>query len=306
MSIKEKSRPRSLVDLFYGDDVQEATAQSVAQITLSSIRANPFQVRNEFSEESLHSLKESIRANGLLQPVVVRPVSADTPGSLVQYELIVGERRFRAHQLLKKETINAIIRPTGNADMRLLAMLENLQRDDLSVLDKALGFQQLMQEKSLKAEQVSDLLNLGHSTGYLYLRIARIDEAQKRIIREQGLDLRATRSFVVGVERIRKVNSKSGLRRLDQILSGVVPFEWGLFDQLQGEFLGARSGAGPSSAKPGTLAEETRLWKLIKKYELKLDSADVLRLEKNEWKVLIAEVKHFLESLGASKVEIKL
>ena len=123
---------------------QAVASGALKEIPLGSISPNPWQPRREFSEAALSELASSIEASGLLQPVVVRPVGS-------RFELIAGERRFRAAQRLGWKAIPAVVREVDDQAALTLALIENLQRDDLSPIDTALGYGQGHSEKLIGA-----------------------------------------------------------------------------------------------------------------------------------------------------------
>ncbi len=129
----------------------------VAEIAINSIRPNPFQPRRDFDEEKLAELAESIKEHGVLQPVIVRVVR---PGA---YELIVGERRLRASQLLKLEKIPAVIKELTNQQMMEIALIENIQRQDLNPIEEAAAYKRLMEEFGLTQEQLAQRLSKSRS-----------------------------------------------------------------------------------------------------------------------------------------------
>jgi ParB family chromosome partitioning protein len=126
------------------------SGQEIAHIDPSSLRANPFQPRREFDEEEIKSLAESIRAQGLLQPILVRPKETGT------YEIVSGERRFRALKLLGNDKIPCIVKPgLSDREMMEMAIVENIQREDLNEIEKAEAYQKLLQEYNYTHDQLA-------------------------------------------------------------------------------------------------------------------------------------------------------
>jgi len=149
------------------------------ELPLAKIRPNPFQPRKTFSPEALLELQSSIEQHGVLQPVVVRSIPDG-------YELIAGERRWRASQALGKKTIPAVVRE-GVSDQAMLelALVENLQRSDLDPLEKARGFQQLV-DRGLTQEEVAREVGLQRSTVANFLRLLELSENVQKVV-SQGL-----------------------------------------------------------------------------------------------------------------------
>ncbi len=145
---------------------------SLVELATSDIRPNPFQPRQDVDPQALEELKASIRQAGLLQPVVVRPV----PGG-AGFELIAGERRLRACQALGWERIPAVKREVDDRTVLTLALIENLQRDDLSPVDEARGYERLIAEFSLAQQDVADAVGRDRSTVANALRLLKLPAA---------------------------------------------------------------------------------------------------------------------------------
>lgn len=139
--------------------------EEVINLSLSELRPNPYQPRKTFDEESLQELAKSIETSGVFQPIIVRK------SSVKGYEIIAGERRFRASKLANQETIPAIVRDFDEEAMMQIAVLENLQREDLNPLEEAEAYEMLM--KNLKLTQIEVAERLGKSRPYIanYLRL---------------------------------------------------------------------------------------------------------------------------------------
>ncbi|MBK7594966.1 MAG: ParB/RepB/Spo0J family partition protein [Gemmatimonadetes bacterium] len=144
----------------------EATG-ALREIAVGAISANPYQPRRTFDEDALAELTSSIEASGLLQPIVVRPVGN-------RYELIAGERRWRAVQRLGWAKVSAVVREFDDRTALTLALIENLQRDDLSALDEAAGYQRLMAEFSIPQAEVARLVGKDRSTIANTLRLLKL------------------------------------------------------------------------------------------------------------------------------------
>ena len=147
---------------------EAANAGAIKELPVGSISPNPYQPRREFDETQLQELANSIAASDLLQPVVVRP----RPGGL--HELIAGERRWRAVQRLGWKNIPAVIKDVDDRAVLTLALIENLQRDDLSPIDAALGYQRLIDEFKLPQQEVARLVGKDRSTVSNTLRLLRL------------------------------------------------------------------------------------------------------------------------------------
>ncbi|MCL7926601.1 MAG: ParB/RepB/Spo0J family partition protein [marine benthic group bacterium] len=145
-------------------DEQELEEQPIHEIALKRIAANPFQPRREFDPEALAELEASIRENGLLQPLVVRPTAEG-------YELVAGERRLRALTGLGRETAPVLVRDLTDEQMLLLALVENLQREELNAIEEAVAYQRLIDGFGLTQNQVAGRVGRSRSTVANSLRL---------------------------------------------------------------------------------------------------------------------------------------
>lgn len=163
----------------------------IRRLPLTQIRPNPMQPRKEFREEDLADLEASLRVNGLIQPVTVRPAPSGHG-----YELIAGERRFRAAQRLGWSEIPATVREVGDKDLLTLALVENLQRTDLNPIEEAEGYQQLMALYALTQQQTADLVGKDRSTVANMLRLLALPASVRRQVREGVLSLGHARALL--------------------------------------------------------------------------------------------------------------
>ncbi|MEW6523554.1 MAG: ParB/RepB/Spo0J family partition protein [Bacillota bacterium] len=163
--------------------------EQVAELPIDSILFNPFQPRKSGLDEGLEELAASIVQHGLLQPVVVRRVGGG-------YELVAGERRLRACKRLGMKSIPAIIREGNDRDSALLALVENLQRQDLCVLDEAEGYRRLMTEFRLTQEEVARQVGKSQPTVANKLRLLRLPEPVKKAIINGDISERHARALL--------------------------------------------------------------------------------------------------------------
>lgn len=172
--------------------VTEARARGDLQkIRLRDIRPNPYQPRRTFNEEDLADLESSLRANGLLQPVTVRP-AVDGKG----FELVAGERRLRAASRLGWTEIPALIRQVDDRALLTLALVENLQRADLDPLEEAEGYQRLIEEFELTQQQVADVVGKDRSTVANMLRLLVLPASVRRLVQEAKITLGHARALL--------------------------------------------------------------------------------------------------------------
>ncbi|MDK6803775.1 ParB/RepB/Spo0J family partition protein [Lactobacillus mulieris] len=163
--------------------------EEVDELNLEDIRPNPYQPRKNFDDKSLKELSDSIKENGVFQPIIVRK-------SLDGYEIIAGERRFRASKLAKKTTIPAIVRDFDEAQMMEVAVLENLQREDLSPLEEAQAYEMLQKNLGLTQEEVSK--RMGKSRPYIanYLRLLTLPKKAKKLLQHGELSMGQARTLL--------------------------------------------------------------------------------------------------------------
>lgn len=166
--------------LFPGETTNEA--DKVNQISVGDIRTNPYQPRKIFDQAALEELAESIKEHGILQPIVVRK-------SGEKYELVVGERRFRAAKLIKLKEVPAIIKELTDQQMMELAILENLQREDLTPIEEAEAYQKLMEALNLTQEQLA--FRLGKSRPHIanHVRLLALPENVRKLISDKELSM---------------------------------------------------------------------------------------------------------------------
>lgn len=166
-------------------------------IPLSRIRPNPLQPRKEFRPEELADLESSLRVSGLLQPITVRPAPRGDG-----FELIAGERRFRAAQRLGWTEIPAVVREVDDRLLLSLAMVENLQRSDLNPIEEAEGYDQLIRDFSLTQQEVAEIVGKDRSTIANTLRLLALPASVRRLVWDAALTVGHARALLaLGDER---------------------------------------------------------------------------------------------------------
>ncbi|PZM65124.1 ParB/RepB/Spo0J family partition protein [Paenibacillus dendritiformis] len=169
----------------------------VTEVALQQLRPNPYQPRKNFDEQSIQELAESIKQHGVIQPIIVRSV-------VKGYEIIAGERRYRASQLLGLTTIPAVIRSFSDQQVMEIALIENLQRENLNAIELALAYQGLMDQFSLTQEELS--VKVGKSRSHIanFLRLLQLPEEVKEYVSRGTLSMGHARA-IVGVKDTTKV-----------------------------------------------------------------------------------------------------
>jgi ParB family chromosome partitioning protein len=181
------------LEALLGPTREEAEREgSLVELAIADIRANPYQPRRDVDPAALEELEASIRQAGLLQPVVVRPA----PGGKGGFELIAGERRLRACQALGWEKIPAVKREVDDRTVLTLALVENLQRDDLSPVDEARGYERLIAEFSLTQQDVADAVGRDRSTVANALRLLKLPAAVLALLHEARLSVGHARALL--------------------------------------------------------------------------------------------------------------
>jgi len=156
----------------------ESSAAGLEQLPLDRIDPSPFQPRRAFPEDSLRELADSIRASGVIQPIMARR----SPAAEGRYQLVVGERRWRAARIAGLETVPAIIREVADRDALELALTENLLRQDLNPLEVAHAYQALQDKYNLSHEQVAERLGVNRSSVTNTLRLLRLSPAVQEML----------------------------------------------------------------------------------------------------------------------------
>lgn len=190
-SKKQSGLGRGIEALFQSVNDETANAgDTVQELKLAEIRPNPYQPRKTFDEAALAELSASIKKSGVFQPIIVRQ------SQVTGYEIIAGERRFRASKLAGKTTIPAIVRPFDDEHMMEIAVLENLQREDLTPLEEAEAYNSLMEKLNLTQEQVSK--RLGKSRPYIanYLRLLGLPQPVKELLQQKQLAMGQARTLL--------------------------------------------------------------------------------------------------------------
>ncbi|MEZ2337523.1 ParB/RepB/Spo0J family partition protein [Mucilaginibacter sp. RCC_168] len=163
---------------------------SVNEIQLAEIEVNPFQPRTDFDEQALAELADSIKLQGLIQPITVRRINAH------KYQLISGERRFRASKIAGLTQVPAYVRTANDQQMLEMALIENIQRENLNAIEVALSFQRMIEECNLKQEELGDRVSKNRSTVTNYLRLLRLPPSIQASIRDGALTMGHAKALI--------------------------------------------------------------------------------------------------------------
>ncbi len=227
---KRRALGRGLEELFSIEDInygnleekimETVHEEEIQHLPLNELRVNPYQPRKTFNEESLNELAESIKEHGVFQPIIVKK-------SIKGYEIVAGERRFRASKLAGKETIPAIVRNFTDEEMMEIAVLENLQRENLNAIDEANAYKTLMENLHLTQDQVSKRVNKSRSHITNLLGILSLPEDVLTLVKENKLSMGHARclSKLSDIEKINELTKKVleenlSVRELEALSSG--------------------------------------------------------------------------------------
>lgn len=164
--------------------------ENLNEIPLSEIETNPFQPRLHFDEDALLELAESIKVHGIIQPITVRKLSNH------QYQLISGERRFQASKLAGLTKVPAYVRTADDQQMLEMALIENIQRENLNPIEIALSYQRLISECNLKQEELGDRVGKNRSTVTNYLRLLKLPPDIQIALRDNKLSMGHARAII--------------------------------------------------------------------------------------------------------------
>jgi ParB family transcriptional regulator, chromosome partitioning protein len=163
---------------------------NISHVSLTEVETNPYQPRTEFDQVALNELADSIKIQGLIQPITVRKLGAN------KYQLISGERRFRASKLAGLTQIPAYIRSANDQQMLEMALIENIQRENLNAIEVALSFQRMIDEVGLKQEQLGERVGKNRTTVTNYLRLLKLPPAIQASIRDQKISMGHARALI--------------------------------------------------------------------------------------------------------------
>ncbi len=174
------------------DDADNDTehGSSINEIPIESIEANPFQPRTKFDETALNELAASIKEIGIIQPITLRKIDDN------KYQIIAGERRFRASKIAGLKTVPAYVRAAEDNGMLEMALIENIQREDLDSIEVALSYQRLIEECQLTQETLSDRVGKKRSTIANYLRLLKLPTIIQKGIIDKAITMGHARALV--------------------------------------------------------------------------------------------------------------
>lgn len=175
-------------------EVNDMNLSSISEIKLKEIEVNPFQPRTEFDEQALLELADSIKLQGLIQPITVRRVNAHA------YQLISGERRLRASKIAGLTQIPAYVRQANDQQMLEMALIENIQRENLNAIEVALSFQRMIDEVGLRQDELGDRVSKNRSTVTNYLRLLKLPPDIQASIRDGQITMGHAKAIITVID----------------------------------------------------------------------------------------------------------
>ena len=190
MALKRTALGRGLDSLLTMDDVPARGSSAINDISLDLIQPNPDQPRTSFDPESLEDLASSIRELGIIQPLSLRKVGNDS------YQIIAGERRFRAAKMAGLTHVPAYIRTANEAELTEMALIENIQREDLNAIEIALTFRKLLDQYNLTQERLSQRIGKKRATIANFLRLLKLPAEVQLGLRDKRVDMGHARALL--------------------------------------------------------------------------------------------------------------
>ena len=188
--LKRQALGRGLDSLISMDDIQTSGSSAINEISISQISPNPDQPRRTFDEEALEELATSIRELGIIQPLTLRSVGPNA------YQIISGERRYRAAKLAGLETVPAYVRTANDSELTEMALIENIQREDLNAIEIALTFRKLIDQYDLTQERLSERIGKKRATIANFLRLLKLPAEVQLGLRDKKIDMGHARAIL--------------------------------------------------------------------------------------------------------------
>ena len=190
MAMKRNALGRGLDSLISMDDIQTGGSSAINEINIDQISPNPDQPRTTFDEEALEELAMSIRELGIIQPLTLRSIGEGA------YQIISGERRYRAAKLAGLDSVPAYVRTANDSELTEMALIENIQREDLNAIEIALTFKKLIEQYNLTQERLSDRIGKKRTTIANFLRLLKLPAEVQLGLRDRRLDMGHARAIL--------------------------------------------------------------------------------------------------------------
>lgn len=189
-STKRKALGRGLDVLLSTEDLRTEGSSSINEIELDKIVVNPNQPRRDFDEVALQELADSIKEVGIIQPITLRKLSED------EYQIIAGERRFRASQKAGLKSVPAYIRTADDENMMEMALIENIQREELNAVEIALAYQHLIEQYNLTQDRLSERVGKNRTTITNYIRLLKLPAQIQLALKKKQIDMGHARALI--------------------------------------------------------------------------------------------------------------
>ncbi len=225
-----------------------STNGGMSEISLGEIEVNPFQPRQHFDQEALKELAESIKVHGIIQPITVRKLARN------QYQLISGERRYQASKLAGLKSIPAYVRSANDQQMLEMALIENIQRENLNPIEISLSYQRLITECSLKQDELGERVGKNRSTVTNYLRLLKLPPDIQIALRDNRLSMGHARA-IISIE-----NAESQLYIFKKIIAEDLSVR--KVEELTRQLAAGKGNPSVSKALHGTNAETREIVQL--------------------------------------------
>jgi len=206
-------------DNFEKDIIKEAKSNEILEIPLDEIRSNPYQPRKSFNDETLNELAQSIKEHGIIEPIIVKK-------AIKGYELIAGERRSKAAKIAGLTTIPAVVKNFNDQEMMEIALIENIQREDLNPIDEAIAYENIIKISNLTQEEFAKKFGKSRSHVTNMLGLLKLPEQTKTMVQENKISMGHARSLskISDEQKITElankvVNESLSVRELEQIIS---------------------------------------------------------------------------------------
>ena len=220
---KRNALGRGLDALLSMDDVKTEGSSSINEIELAKITVNPNQPRREFDETALQELADSIAEIGIIQPITLRKLSDD------EYQIIAGERRYRASQRAGLKTIPAYIRTADDENMMEMALIENIQRENLNPIEEAIAYKRLLTEFNLKQDEVAERVSKSRTAVTNSMRLLKLNEKVQQMVIDDMISTGHARALL-GIDDLEKqytiaqqiFDEKLSVREVEKLVKSIL------------------------------------------------------------------------------------
>jgi len=297
--LANKQRPKGLgrgLDVLLGTDPAPAAESELRHLALNKLQAGRYQPRTRMDEQALQELADSIIQHGIMQPIVVRLLTSASDESRARFEIIAGERRYRAARLAGLETVPVIVKEVADEQALSLALIENIQREDLNPLEEAQALKRLVEEFGYSHEQVAKAVGRSRSATSNLLRLLQLAEPVQTMLLAADLDMGHARALLA-LDRARQiqlahevVQKRLSVRECERLVTKTL--------REDGQYAGSQAQLQQGVARDHQRLEEQLSDALATRVQIKLGSRG-----KGSLQIEFADAEHFeglLQKLGLS------